>query len=178
MTNIVQRGWFNHQLVKHFVCKALIQCVFFPTGNAFPFCNPRIAPLVVAYETGCFDLVEKLLDERADANVRDEHLEIAVWIWFHRLWSFFREFSCVFHSLPFDLFKEDIHLVFPPGVPPSRSTVLYRLYDSLGPWLPATSRWFFQGAKNGAAGCPSHTEVQTSFQVLCGIVILHGKYYC
>jgi len=32
-----------------------------------------IAPLVVAYETGCFDLVEKLLDERADANVRDEH---------------------------------------------------------------------------------------------------------
>ena len=49
---------------------------------------------------------------------------------FHRLWSFFREISCVFHSLPFDLFKEDIHLVFPPGVPPSRSTVLYRLYDS------------------------------------------------
>ena len=35
---------------------------------------------MVAYETGCFDLVEKLLDERADANVRDEHLEIAVWI--------------------------------------------------------------------------------------------------
>ena len=64
---------------------------FFTTGNAFAnLCNPRIAPLVVAYETGCFDLVEKLLDERADANVRDEHLEIAVWIWVHRLWSFFQ----------------------------------------------------------------------------------------
>ena len=88
--------------IKHFVCKALIKCVFFTTGNAFPLCNPRIAPLVVAYETGCFDLVEKLLDERADANVRDEHLEIAVWIWFHRLWSLPREISCVFHSLPFD----------------------------------------------------------------------------
>ena len=42
----------------------------------YPSGSPRIAPLVVAYENGCFDLVEKLLDERADANVRDEHLEI------------------------------------------------------------------------------------------------------